>query len=78
MKRSPTFAHTKPTHKQKCTQGVSLQLRIVSNERLLSLYDSPFPDAWERAKRAELIADINEAQRQLDELTSVGRGGDKV
>lgn len=45
-----------------------LRKQIAATERLLSLYDSPFPDAWERAKRAELIATINGLNEQLAQL----------
>lgn len=53
---------------QSALQGQNeLRDRIAATERLLALYDSPFPDALERAKRAELIAQINELNRQLEE-----------
>lgn len=53
------------------TMNSTIPERIAATEHLLSLYNSPFPDAWERAKRAELIAQINEFNRQLEETTSV-------
>lgn len=62
---------TVETQKDSQIKATRLRKRIAANERLLSIYNPPFPDEWERRKRAELIADIIEAQRQLDEITSI-------
>lgn len=52
-------------------KATRLRMRIEANQRILSLYDSPFPDSGERRRRRELrdaIADLERLRVKVAEL----------
>lgn len=57
---------TTPHHRRRTADDIKASIR--ANQNLLAFYDSPFPDAQEKAKRKELRDHIGLLQYELSSL----------